>query len=122
MGACAFSLLDASPFPTSLQSQLACVDTGASRFLMLILLESLLASLVASAATDTESLRQLMSVEEHLAGHHAGDTGPGGSAVGAPCAIAGMFGCAPFASSDEYNRDGGHPDDGHAFLVSHPFY
>lgn len=42
---------------------------------------------------------------------------------GAPCAIAGMFGCAPAASDEEYNRfDGMHPDDGHAWLVAHPFY
>ena len=66
---------------------------------------------------------QLMSVEEHIAGHHAGDTGPGGWAVGAPCSIAGMFGCSPAASSEEYNRfDGLHPDDGHEWLVAHPFY
>jgi len=43
--------------------------------------------------------------------------------AGAPCAIAGMFGCAPAASDEEYNRfDGMHPDDGHAWLVAHPFY
>ena len=43
--------------------------------------------------------------------------------TGAPCAIAGMFGCAPAASDEEYNRfDGMHPDDGHAWLVAHPFY
>ena len=140
---------------------------------------------------------QLMSVDEHQAGRHAGDTGPGGWAVGerlsascpspagwrvarhahatgqrgvarpllwitlhswtycvsvsvclslslslcvcvcacvcvcvcvrahagAPCSIAGMFGCAPAASDEEYNRfDGMHPDDGHAWLVAHPFY
>jgi len=40
--------------------------------------------------------------------------------TGAPCAIAGIFGCAPAASTEEYNRfDGAHPDDGHGF---HPFY
>jgi hypothetical protein len=43
--------------------------------------------------------------------------------TGAPCAIAGMFGCAPAASDEEYNRfDGMHPDEGHAWLVAHPFY
>jgi hypothetical protein len=40
--------------------------------------------------------------------------------AGAPCAIAGIFGCAPAASTEEYNRfDGMAPDDGHGF---HPFY
>eukprot|EP00960_Hanusia_phi_P040878 754700-Hanusia_phi.AAC.7 len=72
---------------------------------------------------DLYVLFQLTSVEEYIAGHHAGDTAPGGFAVGAPCAIAGMFGCAPAASDEEYNRfDGMHPDDGHAWLVAHPFY
>ena len=65
---------------------------------------------------------QLTSVDAYLAGHHAGDTAPGGFAVGAPCSIAGMFGCAPAASSDEYQRSGGHPDEGHKWLDAHPFY
>ena len=46
---------------------------------------------------------QLESVAAFLAGHHAGDTGPGGSAKG-PCAIAGMFGCSPAAASEEYGE------------------
>ncbi len=46
---------------------------------------------------------QLETVAAFLAGHHAGDTGPGGSAKG-PCAIAGMFGCAPAAASEEYGE------------------
>ena len=67
-------------------------------------------------------LTRLETVAAFLAGHHPGDTGPGGSSKG-PCAIAGMFGCAPAASDEEYNRfDGMHPDDGHAWLVAHPFY
>lgn len=44
---------------------------------------------------------QLETVAAFLAGHHPGDTGPGGSSKG-PCAIAGMFGCAPAAASEEY--------------------
>lgn len=123
---------------------------------------------------------QLTSIDEYLAGHHPGDTGPGGFSVGwspvqfkacrrpsdiqhppsqpitpqppplcpslpttstssytspapdsmhdtarcltgAPCSIAGMFGCAPSGSSDEYTRGGGHPDEGHAWLDAHPF-
>ncbi len=48
-------------------------------------------------------LMQLETVAAFLAGHHAGDTGPGGSAKG-PCAIAGMFGCAPAAASEEYGE------------------
>ena len=54
-----------------------------------------------SSSTDAASAVQLESVAAFLAGHHAGDTGPGGSAKG-PCAIAGMFGCAPAAASEEY--------------------
>jgi hypothetical protein len=46
---------------------------------------------------------QLETVAAFLAGHHAGDTGPGGSAKG-PCAIAGMFGCSPAAASEEYGE------------------
>ena len=46
-------------------------------------------------------LTRLETVAAFLAGHHPGDTGPGGSSKG-PCAIAGMFGCAPAAASEEY--------------------
>lgn len=46
---------------------------------------------------------QLESVAAFLAGHHAGDTGPGGSAKG-PCAIAGLFGCSPAAAAEEYGE------------------
>ena len=41
------------------------------------------------------------TVAAFLAGHHPGDTGARGSSKG-PCAIAGMFGCAPAAASEEY--------------------
>ncbi|EKX55292.1 hypothetical protein GUITHDRAFT_149754, partial [Guillardia theta CCMP2712] len=50
-----------------------------------------------------------MGVEAFLAHHHAGDVGPppawGGIAddgPDAPCAVAGMFGCAPMNSTYDY--------------------
>ncbi|KAJ1491470.1 hypothetical protein T484DRAFT_1933231 [Baffinella frigidus] len=46
---------------------------------------------------------KLQSMEEHQAGRHAGDTGPGGSSKG-PCAIAGMFGCTSAGSTEEYGQ------------------
>mmetsp|Transcript_27281 Transcript_27281/g.61921 ORF Transcript_27281/g.61921 Transcript_27281/m.61921 type:complete len:87 (-) Transcript_27281:98-358(-) len=55
---------------------------------------------------------QLQTVDEYLAGHHAGDTGVPpewggvGDSVNGPCAIAGMFGCAPVNSTNDYFRDG----------------
>jgi len=56
---------------------------------------------------------QLMGVEAFLAHHHAGDVGPppawGGIAddgPDAPCAVAGMFGCAPMNSSYDYWKNG----------------
>eukprot|EP00285_Hemiselmis_virescens_P015396 CAMPEP_0173392110 /NCGR_PEP_ID=MMETSP1356-20130122/18765_1 /TAXON_ID=77927 ORGANISM="Hemiselmis virescens, Strain PCC157" /NCGR_SAMPLE_ID=MMETSP1356 /ASSEMBLY_ACC=CAM_ASM_000847 /LENGTH=69 /DNA_ID=CAMNT_0014349829 /DNA_START=13 /DNA_END=222 /DNA_ORIENTATION=- len=53
---------------------------------------------------------QLETVAAFLAGHHAGDTGPGGSSKGG-CAIAGMMGCAPAAASEEYGSPW-YPTDG----------
>ena len=57
--------------------------------------------------------RQLMGVEAFLAHHHAGDVGPppawGGIAddgPDAPCAVAGMFGCAPMNSTYDYWKNG----------------
>ena len=56
---------------------------------------------------------QLMGVEAFLAHHHAGDVGPppawGGIAddgPDAPCAVAGMFGCAPMNSTYDYWKNG----------------
>jgi hypothetical protein len=56
---------------------------------------------------------QLMGVEAFIAHHHAGDVGPppvwGGIAddgPDAPCAIAGMFGCAPMNSTYDYWKNG----------------
>jgi hypothetical protein len=46
------------------------------------------------------------------AGHHAGDVGPPpawggiGDDIYGPCASAGMFGCAPVNSTNDYFRDG----------------
>lgn len=53
--------------------------------------------------SDAPPPTQLETVAAFLAGHHAGDTGPGGSSKG-PCAIAGMMGCAPVAASEEYGE------------------
>jgi len=45
-------------------------------------------------------------------GHHAGDVGPPpawggiGDDIYGPCASAGMFGCAPVNSTNDYTRDG----------------
>jgi hypothetical protein len=61
------------------------------------------------------ALWQLTTVAAYLAGHHAGDTGPGGSSKG-PCAIAGMFGCAAAAASVEYGSV--HPRTGFCGLFS----
>jgi len=59
------------------------------------------------------SFQQLMGVEAFLAHHHAGDVGPppawGGIAddgPDAPCAVAGMFGCAPMNSTYDYWKNG----------------
>jgi hypothetical protein len=59
------------------------------------------------------SPEQLMGVEAFLAHHHAGDVGPppawGGIAddgPDAPCAVAGMFGCAPMNSTYDYWKNG----------------
>ena len=56
---------------------------------------------------------QLMGVEAFIAHHHAGDVGPppvwGGIAddgPDAPCAIAGMFGCAPVNTTYDYWKNG----------------
>jgi hypothetical protein len=56
---------------------------------------------------------QLMGVEAFIAHHHAGDVGPppvwGGIAddgPDAPCAIAGLFGCAPINSTYDYWKNG----------------
>jgi len=60
-----------------------------------------------------EFCAQLMGVEAFLAHHHAGDVGPppawGGIAddgPDAPCAVAGMFGCAPMNSTYDYWKNG----------------
>lgn len=65
-----------------------------------------------SSNDDAES-RRLMGVEAFLAHHHAGDVGPppawGGIAddgPDAPCAVAGMFGCAPMNSTYDYWKNG----------------
>ena len=57
--------------------------------------------------------QKLMGVEAFLAHHHAGDVGPppawGGIAddgPDAPCAVAGMFGCAPMNSTYDYWKNG----------------
>ena len=57
--------------------------------------------------------QKLMGVEAFLAHHHAGDVGPppawGGIAddgPDAPCAVAGMFGCAPMNSTSDYWKNG----------------
>jgi hypothetical protein len=59
------------------------------------------------------TLQKLMGVEAFLAHHHAGDVGPppawGGIAddgPDAPCAVAGMFGCAPMNSTYDYWKNG----------------
>jgi hypothetical protein len=58
-------------------------------------------------------MQKLMGVEAFLAHHHAGDVGPppawGGIAddgPDAPCAVAGMFGCAPMNSTYDYWKNG----------------
>ena len=65
----------------------------------------LAASLAAAAATTRSPA--------FLAHHHAGDVGPppawGGIAddgPDAPCAVAGMFGCAPMNSTYDYWKNG----------------
>jgi hypothetical protein len=59
------------------------------------------------------------TVAAFLTVYAGGDTGPGGSAKG-PCAIPGMFGCAPAAASAEYGAPW-YPSDG-AGIAPWPIY
>ena len=68
---------------------------------------------ISAVLFDFLMLLQLMGVEAFIAHHHAGDVGPppvwGGIAddgPDAPCAIAGLFGCAPVNTTYDYWKNG----------------
>ena len=69
-------------------------------------------ALVPLGAQQQQGFKQLMTVDEYQAGHHANDLGPSpawggvGDDIYGPCAIAGMFGCSPTNSTNDYFRDG----------------